>query len=157
MKIWVDADAFPAVLKEALFRAAERVKVPVVLVANHPIRVPPSELFSCLAVKDGFNAADDRIIAEIRPGDLVVTADVPLADRAITAGATALNPRGRLYTSANIKENLAMRNLLEELRGGSEIVGGGPAPFKDADRREFINQLDRLLTRYLRQPPVVGL
>ncbi len=149
MHIWVDADAFPAMLKEVLFRAAERVKVPVTMVANQPMRLPQSELFSCLVVKDGFNAADDRIVDEIQPGDLVITADIPLADRAVSGGATAINPRGKLYTQANIKDQLAMRNLMDELRSAGE-VSGGPAPFSAKDRQEFINQLDRFLTRYAR-------
>lgn len=153
MHIWVDADAFPAILKEMLFRAAERMKVPVVMVANQPMRVPKSELFSCLVVKEGFNAADDRIIEEIKPGDLVVTADIPLADRVVSGGAIAINPRGRLYTEANIKDHLAMRNLLDELRSTGEVTGG-PAPFTDKDRQEFINQLDRFLTRHARNKAI---
>jgi len=113
------------------------------------MRLPPSELFSCMVVKDGFNAADDRIVEEIKPGDLVITADIPLADRVVSGGATAINPRGRLYTQSNIKDHLAMRNLLDELRSTGE-VSGGSAPFSPKDRQEFINQIDRFLTRHCR-------
>jgi len=146
MRIWVDADAFPAVLKEVLYRVSERRQIAVTMVANQSMRLPPSPLLSCTVVPGGFNAADDHIVDQVEAGDLVITADIPLADRAITRGATALNPRGHLYTETNIKDRLGMRNLLDELRSGGEITGG-PAPFSAKDRQEFINQLDRFITR----------
>lgn len=147
MRIWVDADACPKVIKEILFRAAERAAVETVLVANQPLRVPPSRYLRTLQVAAGFDVADHRIVAELVPGDLVVTADVPLAALVVKKGATALNPRGELYTDANIGERLAMRNLLDELRGAGQVTGG-PAPFDPRDRQAFANQLDRLLARW---------
>lgn len=146
MRIWVDADACPKVIKEILFRAADRAAVETVLVANQPLRVPPSRHLRTLQVAAGFDVADHRIVAELVAGDLVVTADVPLAALVVKKGATALNPRGELYTEANIGERLAMRNLLDELRGAGQVTGG-PAPFDPRDRQAFANQLDRLLAR----------
>lgn len=146
MRIWVDADACPKVIKDILFRAAERATVETVLVANQPLRVPPSRFLRTLQVAAGFDGADRRIVAELAAGDLVVTADVPLAALVVKKGATALNPRGELYTEANIGERLAMRNLLDELRGAGQ-VSGGPAPLDPRDRQAFANQLDRLLAR----------
>ena len=146
MRIWVDADACPKVIKDILFRAAERVGIELVLVANQPLRVPPSRHVRTLQVASGFDVADQRIVAELAAGDLVVTADIPLAALVIGRGGTALNPRGELYTEANIGERLAMRNLLDELRGTGTITGG-PPPLDQRDRQAFANQLDRLLAR----------
>ena len=146
MRIWVDADACPAAIKDILFRAAERVRVPLTLVANQPLRVPPSPWIKTIRVPGGFDAADDRIVQEIEPNDLVVTADIPLAAVVIDRDAHALNPRGAFYTKDNVREHLALRNLREELRAsGVEI--GGPAAFNHSDRQAFANQLDRFLTR----------
>lgn len=146
MRIWVDADACPAAIKDILFRAAERVRVPLTLVANQPLRVPPSPWIKTIQVPGGFDAADDRIVQEIEPNDLVVTADIPLAAVVINRDAHALNPRGAFYTKDNVREHLALRNLREELRAsGVEI--GGPAAFNHSDRQAFANQLDRFLTR----------
>jgi uncharacterized protein YaiI (UPF0178 family) len=146
MRIWVDADACPKVIKDILFRAAERAAVETVLVANQPLRVPPSRYLRTVQVATGFDGADRRIVEELTAGDLVVTADVPLAAQVVRKGATALDPRGELYTEANIGERLAMRNLLDELRGAGQ-VSGGPAPLDPRNRQAFANQLDRLLAR----------
>ena len=144
MRIWVDADACPNVIKDILFRAAERAKVTLTLVANQPLRTPPSQYIRSVQVPAGFDVADDRIVQLAEPGDLVVTADIPLAAGALGKGAYALDPRGELYTADNIKEKLAVRKLMDELRS-SGVQTGGPAIFNAADRQAFANKLDRLL------------
>jgi len=144
MRIWVDADACPNVIKDILFRAAERAKVTLTLVANQPLRTPPSQYIRSVQVPPGFDVADDRIVQLAEPGDLVVTADIPLAAGALGKGAHALDPRGELYTADNIKEKLAVRKLMDELRS-SGVDTGGPAIFNAADRQAFANKLDRLL------------
>jgi uncharacterized protein YaiI (UPF0178 family) len=146
MRIWVDADACPNPVKEILFRAADRRHVETTLVANHQIRVPPSRYLKSLQVPSGFDEADDAIVARVGSGDLVITADIPLAGLIVEAGGTALNPRGILYTAENIKDHLARRDLLDELRSTGAIVGG-PATLSKTDVQEFANQLDRFLTR----------
>jgi hypothetical protein len=145
--IWVDADACPNVVKEILFKAAQRRNVPLTLVANTPLRVPPSPLIDTVVVGAGFNVADNEIVRLVNPGDLVVTADIPLADAVVEKGATGLNPRGELYTEDNVKGLLRMRNLMEELRSGG-LAQGGPAPLGPKDKQEFTNQLDRFLTKH---------
>lgn len=145
MPIWVDADACPAEIKELLFRAAKRTQTKITLVANSGLRVPHSEFIATLLVPSGMNVADQRIVELLEPGDLVVTADIPLAAAVVAKGGQALNPRGELYTDANIGERLAVRNLMDELRGGGQITGG-PANFTAKDRQAFANQLDRWLT-----------
>ena len=146
MQIWVDADACPRVIKEILFRAAQRVSIPLTLVANRPLRVPPSPFIKTLVVGAGFDVADNRIVAELESGDLVITADIPLAAAVIDQGGVVLDPRGELLNSDNIHERLTVRNLLDELRG-SGIETGGPAAFNPADRHAFARQLDRLLAQ----------
>jgi uncharacterized protein len=147
MQIWVDADACPQVIKDILFRAAERAQVTTTLVSNMPLRrTPTSSFIRVVQVPKGFDGADHRIVQEVQPGDLVVTADLPLAAEVVTRGAHALDPRGELYTEDNVRERLAVRNLMQELRSGGELVGG-PAPFKVSDRHLFANALDRFLTR----------
>jgi uncharacterized protein len=146
VRIWVDADACPRVIKEILFRAAERTGIELTLVANAPLRVPPSRYIRTLQVERGFDAADTRIIGLISEGDLVVTADIPLAAAAIDKGAHALNPRGELYTPDNIRERLAVRNLMDELRSSGQLTGG-PAALGNRERLAFANALDRLLAR----------
>lgn len=146
MQIWVDADACPNVVKEILFKAALRRKVGLTLVANTPLSVPSSPLIHTIRVAAGLDEADKEIAKLVEPGDLVVTADVPLADKIVDKGATGLNPRGELYTDENVKELLRMRNLMEELRSGG-MASGGPAPIGQRDRQEFANQLDRFLTK----------
>ena len=146
MRIWVDADACPRVIKEILFRAAERKQVQLTLVANQPLRTPPSPYIDTMVVAAGFDVADDRIVELLSPGDLVVTADIPLAAAAIAREGHALNPRGELYTRDNIQERLAVRNMLDELRGCGVDTGGPPA-LNAADRQAFANQLDKFLAR----------
>ena len=147
MHIWVDADACPNVIKEILFRAAERVQIPLTLVANKPIRTPPSRYIKSVQVAGGFDVADNHIVQQIQHGDLVITADIPLAAEVIEKEAHALNPRGTFYTRDNIKERLTMRDLMDELRG-SGITTGGPKALSQSDRQAFANQLDRFLTKY---------
>lgn len=142
--IWVDADACPNVIKEILFRAANRAKIQLILVANQYIQIPKSAFIKNMRVEKGFDVADDRIVELCRPGDLVVTADIPLADGVVKKGAVALNPRGELYTEENIAQRLSMRNLMEELRSTGEI-SGGPASFNQSDRQNFANELDKYL------------
>jgi uncharacterized protein YaiI (UPF0178 family) len=145
MQIWVDADACPGGIKELLFRAAKRTKTKVTLVANQTMRTPRCEFVDSLVVPAGMNVADRRIVELVQPGDLVITADIPLAAQVVAKGGQALDPRGELYTEANVGERLAVRNLLDELRGGGQITGG-PANFTAKDRQAFANQLDRWLT-----------
>ena len=146
MKIWVDADACPVVIKEILFRAAERVKVTVTLVANQPVRVPPSRFVRMLQVGSGFDVADQEIVRRVEPGDLVITADIPLAAEVIAKGGHALNPRGEMYDAETIRSRLDMRNFMETLRA-SGVDTGGPAALHPRDRQAFANQLDRFLHR----------
>lgn len=150
MRIWVDGDACPAVVKEILFRAANRTKIPLTVVANQPMRIPRSDWISLMTVTAGLNVADQRIVDELEAGDLVVTADIPLAAQAVEKGATALDPRGELYTHDNIGDRLAMRNLMDELRGGG-LVASGPAPFRSSDRQAFADQLDRFIAKSQRR------
>lgn len=147
MQIWVDADACPNAVKEILFRAAERRKIPLILVANQPIRVLSSPWIRAIQVGAGFDVADDAIAAQVQSGDLVVTADIPLAAAVIDKDALALNPRGDLYSRDNIREQLTLRNFMDGLRS-SGVDTGGPPPFSHADRQAFANQLDRLLARH---------
>jgi uncharacterized protein YaiI (UPF0178 family) len=145
--IWVDADACPQVIKEILFRAAERAQILTTLVANTPLRVPPSLFIRSVRVAKGFDVADDEIVQQIQPGDLVITADIPLAAEVIARGAHALDPRGELYSEDNVRERLAIRNLMQELRSTGALIGG-PAPFNQSNRQLFANHLDRFLTRH---------
>jgi len=150
MQIWVDADACPGVIKDILYRAAERSGIPLILVANRPLRVPASPHIRTLQVPAGFDVADDKIAGSIEAGDLVITADIPLASQVIARGGTALDPRGTLYTKENIEEALTMRNFMNDLRG-TGVQTGGPAPHSQSDRQAFANQLDRLLSARSRQ------
>ena len=146
MKIWVDADACPVVIKEILFRAAERTKITTTLVANQFLRTPASPYIKTITVPSGFDVADSRIVQECEIGDLVITADIPLAALVVAKGGHALNPRGELYTEANIKERLAMRNLMDELRGNGLGIGG-PAAFNLGDRQVFAAALDEIMAK----------
>ena len=146
MQIWVDADACPQVIKEILFRAADRAQVLTTLVANKLLRTPPSPFIRAIRVAAGFDGADHRIVREMQPGDLVVTADIPLAADVIAKGGHALNPRGEFYTTETIQERLALRNHLDELRG-TGVRTGGPEALDTTDRKRFADQLDRLLAR----------
>ncbi len=150
MHIWVDADACPGVIKEILFRAAERVGVPLTLVANKQLRTPPSPLIDTMVVPNGFDAADERIVDLVEHGDLVITADIPLAAKVIEKGAEALDPRGTFYSEENIQERLTLRNFMDELRS-TGVETGGPPAFNQGDRRAFANQLDRFLTAWGRE------
>lgn len=150
MHIWVDADACPVVIKEILFKAAQRAKVHMTLVANHAMRIPKSPYIDFLHVTQGFDIADNEIVKRLCDQDLVITADIPLAAEAIENGAIALNPRGELYTTENIRARLNMRDFMDSLRS-SGIDTGGPPPLNQKDRQAFANHLDRLLTRYARQ------
>ena len=145
MQIWVDADACPGEIKELLFRAAKRTKMKTTLVANQPMRIPRSEFIDNLLVPAGLNVADQRIVELVQPGDPVITADIPLAADVVAKGGQALNPRGMLYTEANVGARLASRDLMDDLRGEGQITGG-PANFNAKDRQAFANQLDRWLT-----------
>jgi uncharacterized protein YaiI (UPF0178 family) len=146
MQIWVDADACPNAVKDILFRAAERVQVLVTLVANQPVQVPGSRHIRTVQVGSGFDVADNHIVQHALAGDLVITADIPLAAEVIAKGCLALNPRGEQYSEENIRQRLNMRDFLETLRS-SGIHTGGPPAFSPADRQAFANQLDRLLAR----------
>ncbi|MCD0502015.1 YaiI/YqxD family protein [Bordetella petrii] len=150
MHIWVDADACPAVIKDILFRAAQRWQVPVTLVANQMLRTPPSPLIRAVQVPRGFDVADAHIAQHAAAGDLVITGDIPLAADVLAKGALALNPRGERYSPETIRERLALRDMMEELRA-SGVDTGGPAVFSQGDRKAFANQLDTLLARRARQ------
>ena len=160
MRIWVDADACPNPIKEILFRAAERLKTQLTLVANKPLRTPPSAYINTIQVAAGFDMADDKIAQELRAGDLVVTADIPLAAAALAKGGRVLDPRGEIYTRDNIEARLAMRKFMDELRA-SGVDTGGPPPFCQGDRRAFARQLERLLAQpaaaeFAPKPPSAG-
>jgi uncharacterized protein YaiI (UPF0178 family) len=145
VQIWVDADACPRVIKDILFRAAERRQLPMVLVANRLLWTPPSRFIRALRVAHGFDVADREIVEQVQAGDLVVTADIPLAAAVIKRGARALDPRGVRYTEDNVQERLAVRNLMDQLRA-TGIETGGPAPWSQSDSHAFANQLDRILS-----------
>jgi uncharacterized protein YaiI (UPF0178 family) len=145
MKIWVDADACPVVIKDILFRAAERTNVELTLVANRSVRVPRSRYIKMLQVTSGFDVADNEIVKRLDVGDLVITADIPLAAEVIEKGGHALNPRGELYSADSIGSRLNMRDFLDNLRA-SGVDTGGPPALSQSDRNAFANQLDKLLT-----------
>ena len=148
MQIWVDADACPAVIKDILYRAAERWQISLTLVANKPLRIPNSRFIRTLQVLRGIDVADNEIVQRAQAGDLVVTGDIPLAADVIARGAHALDPRGELYTTDNIQEILQMRNFMDGLRA-SGVQTGGPAALDQATRKRFADQLDRLLRRMM--------
>lgn len=149
MKIWVDADACPAVIKDILFRAAERTGILVTLVANQTIRIPPSRHIRLLQVAPGFDVADNEIVRRVEADDLVITSDIPLAAEVIQKGGHALNPRGEWYSVDNIRERLNMRDFMDTMRA-SGINTGGPPALSQSDRQAFANHLDRFLTRHVR-------
>ncbi len=144
MKIWVDADACPVVIKEILFRAARRTKITVTLVANHNMHVPASPYIHFLQVPGGFDVADNEIVKRLSPGDLVITSDIPLAAEVIEKTGQALSPRGEYHTRDTIRARLSMRNFMETLRS-SGVETGGPSSLSQKDRQAFANHLDRLL------------
>ncbi len=146
MKIWVDADACPVVIKEILFRAAERTQTPTILLANHYLKTPPSKVISFVQVSAGFDVADNEIVKRAKPNDLVITADIPLAAEVVENGCLALNPRGELYTESNIRQRLNMRDFMDTLRSSGIETGGAP-PISQSDRQAFANNLDKLLAK----------
>ena len=150
MKIWIDADACPVVIKEILFKAAVRTGIELTLVANQTISVPKSANITFVRVGSGFDVADNEIVKRLEKGDLVITGDIPLAAEVIEKGGHALNPRGDLYTENNIKARLTMRNFMDTLRS-SGIDTGGPPTFNKADRKSFADQLDKFLSREMKQ------
>jgi uncharacterized protein len=150
MRIYIDADAFPNAIKDVLIRASARLDVPLCFVANKPVKVEGPATVSVIQVPEGLDVADERIAGLVQPGDLVITADIPLADRVVTKGAFALDPRGKLYTQENIKNSLALRGLFKELRDEG-MMSSGPAAFSKQDRQAFANRLDRFLTGQLKR------
>ena len=146
MRILVDADACPKVIKELLYRTSKRVQIELILFANHFFLIPISPLIKLIKVPAGFDEADRQIADATQAGDIVITADIPLADAVIDKGGVALNPRGTLYTKENIKHTLAMRNIMEQMRENQMISGGGPSTFNKLDTQALANQLDKLLT-----------
>jgi uncharacterized protein len=144
VKIWVDADACPKAAKELIYRASARLGLPVCLVANRPLSVPASPLITLAQVPQGSDVADGHIARHVAPGDLVITADIPLAAQVVACGATALDPRGEIHTADTVGERLAVRDLMEELRWAG-LATGGPAAYGSADRQRFAQALDRLL------------
>ena len=151
MQIWVDADACPRAIKEVLFRAAERRSIRTTLVANQYLSTPRSKFVSALQVPAGFDEADNRIVELVGEHDLVITADIPLADEIIRKGGAALSPRGTLYTVENIKEHLTRRDMLDEIRG-TGIMTGGPPALDARNVQDFANALDRYLTKHHTAP-----
>ena len=147
MKIWVDADACPVVIKEILFKAADRTKIAMTFVANHNIRVPPSPFIKFMQVSSGFDIADDEIVKRVDEHDLVITSDIPLADEVITKSGIALSPRGELFTKENIKSRLNIRDFMDTMRA-SGVHTGGPPPLSQTDRQNFANHLDRIITQF---------
>lgn len=148
MHIWVDADACPRAIKEIIFRAARRVGVSTTLVANQELQIPASEYIEAVQVKAGLDVADNYIVQQLQTGDLVITADIPLAAEAVAKAAYALTPRGEFLDSGVIRQRLSMRNFLDELRN-SGVETGGPPPLHQRDREAFANQLDRFLTQHV--------
>ena len=148
MKIWVDADACPVVIKDILFRAAERTGARLTLVANRPVRIPPSRCIRFIQVASGHDVADNEIVERMSAGDLVITSDIPLAAKVVEKGGYALNPRGDLYSDDNIRDCLNMRDFMDTLRA-SGIDTGGPPTLSQSDRKSFANHLDQLLTKHI--------
>jgi uncharacterized protein YaiI (UPF0178 family) len=146
MQMWVDADACPKVIKDILYRAAQRVQMPLTLVANHPLQVPRSPLIQALQVAAGFDVADNYLVQQSCPGDLVITADIPLAAELVAKGVIAINPRGEQYTPENIRQRLAMRDFMQQMRDSGQ-ASGGPPPLDNSDKQAFANTLDRLLAK----------
>ncbi|MFC4259600.1 YaiI/YqxD family protein [Marinobacter lacisalsi] len=150
MPIWVDADACPVPIREILCRAATRWQIETTFIANHVIKLPPSPWIKARQVPQGFDVADNEIMAQLSKGDLVITQDIPLAAEAIEQGADVFNPRGQAFTRDNIRQRLAMRNFMEEMRSAGEMTGG-PSAFSQQDRKEFADQLDRWLQKHHRR------
>lgn len=145
MEIWVDADACPVVIKQILFKAAERTKTRVTFIANQFIKTPPSKFVTSIRVASGFDVADNEIVKRVSDGDMVITADIPLADEVIAKGGEALSPRGELFTKDNIKSKLNMRDFMDTMRS-SGVQTGGPSSLNQSDRKAFADHLDRWLS-----------
>lgn len=153
MQIWIDNDGCPRMARDLVFKFADRLKVPVTVVANAFMHLPPSPLFKMVTVSRDFDAADQHIEDHVQAMDLVVTADVPLAQKIVKKGAYGINPRGEIYDQSNVDERLSVRNLMAELRSGGEAMGffgGGPPPLGEADKKRFANALDRIMTQLAR-------
>ncbi|MDE0786079.1 MAG: YaiI/YqxD family protein [Porticoccaceae bacterium] len=148
MKIFVDADACPGTVKDILYRISQRTGIEVILVANQPLSIPRIPTVRSIQVSQGFDVADDHIVSLVEKDDLVITADIPLAAEVIDKGGKALNPRGELYTAANIKARLNMRDFMDSMRNSGVQVGGGPPPLSQRDTMEFANAIDRYLTKF---------
>ena len=148
MKIWVDADACPVVAREILYRAADRTGVALTLVANQPLKTPPSPHIRAIQVASGFDVADNEIVRRLSSGDLVITSDIPLAAEVIGKDAHALSPRGEMFTAENIGAQLNMRDFMDTMRASAVDTGGGPAAYGQRDKQRFANSLDRFLTRH---------
>jgi len=151
MQIWIDADACPSEAKDVLFKAARRIGLPLTLVANQPMNYPRSDLIRFELVRAGADVADQRIVELLEDGDLVVTADIPLAADAIEKGAFVIDPRGDLLDKNNIGSRLSTRNFLADFRAAG-VQTPGPPPYTAKDKQNFANQLDKLLTKLLRVP-----
>lgn len=147
VSIWVDADACPKIIREILFKAAQRVSVPLTLVANHSLPIPKSPLIRCLQVSQGFDVADDFIVKQVRENDLVITSDIPLAAEVIEKGALVISSRGERYTRNNVRQRLNMRDFMETMRSSGEVTGG-PPPLGQRERQAFANALDQYLAKY---------
>jgi uncharacterized protein YaiI (UPF0178 family) len=151
MKIWIDADACPKIIKEVIFKTAARLQVPVTLVANSYLTIPHSPLINLIQVDQGADVADFYIVKNVEDDDLVITADIPLAALIVEKNAIAINSRGEIYTEENINERLSMRDYMTDLRDNGGVITGGPAPFGPKDKEKFTNSLDRLLTKMLKK------
>lgn len=148
IKIYVDADACPGTVKEILYRISQRTEIEVILVANQPLSTPRIPTVRSIQVSQGFDVADDHIVTLVQKHDLVITADIPLAAEVIDKGGKALNPRGELYTAANIKARLNMRDFMDSMRNSGVQVGGGPPPLSQRDRMDFANAIDRYIAKF---------
>jgi uncharacterized protein len=153
MKIWIDADACPGGIKEIIFKASERLKVATFLVANQPLKCPPSQFISSIQVPKGFDVADTYIVQNLTEFDMVITADIPLADLVVKKGAIAINPRGELYNEGNITERLSIRNFTQVLREGG-LIQGGPSQFNSTDKQKFASTFDKQLTLLLKKEKI---
>lgn len=150
MKIWIDADACPNPVKDVVYNAVLRLRIPLVLVANQPLRPPSSPLIRSVVVQKGFDEADNYLVAQAQPGELVITADIPLAADLVKKGVQVLDPRGTAYDEKNIGERLGMRNFITDMRNAYQLQSGGAAPYSAKDKQAFANGLDRLLTQMWR-------
>ena len=150
MKIWIDADACPKAIKEIVYKASERLRIETILVANQAIAKPRSPMIKSIVVDKGPDVADQYIVDEMDPDDLVITQDIPLADLVVTKGGLAINPRGDIYTEASIKERLSIRDFMTDLRDAG-MQTGGPKSFSEQDKRKFASSFDKIINKKLRE------